>query len=107
MSAALAARAGATNLPLAAERPPSNISLPRRLAQQTRYHRARAFSIAPAVALLPLGGVPYYHQHIFITAKPARGTIARQYTRIELLPSPTNADAWVGQPSGDLPRTAV
>ena len=40
------------------------------LHKQTRYHRARAVSIAPAVALLPLGGVPYYHHHTFITAKP-------------------------------------
>ena len=33
-------------LPRAAARPPSNISLPRRLAQQTRYHRARCFEMA-------------------------------------------------------------
>ena len=47
------------------------------LHKQTRYHRARASSIAPAVALLPLGGVPYHLHHTFITAKPERRTLLR------------------------------
>ena len=41
------------------------------------FHRARAISITPAVALLPLGGVPYHLHHIFITVKPKRRTLLR------------------------------
>ena len=62
------------------------------LHKQTRYHRARASSIAPAVALLPLGGVPYYHHHTVITAKPERRAMPRRNGHTELRPSPRNQD---------------
>ena len=71
--AALAARAAATHLPLAAERPPSNTSLPAGLHKQTRYRRARAISKHGCRPVTQGDLVPHYLHHNSITIKHGAG----------------------------------
>ena len=82
------------------------IATPQASHKQTRYRRARHLEAwlsagSPGRPRAP-PPPPQLHHH-----QAQRRTIARRYTHIEHRPSPRTADAWVGQPSGDLPRTGV
>ena len=94
------ARRRDTHLPRAAERPPSNISLPHRLAQADEVpprprhskHGCRPVTLG---GLVPLYLSPQLHH------QAQRRTIARRYSHIELRPCPRNAGAWVCWPFSD------
>ena len=85
---------------------PAPYRYPAGLHKQTRYRRARATS-KHGCRPVTLGGLVPLYLSPQLHHQAQRRTIARRYSHIELRPCPRNADAWVGQPSGDLPRTAV
>ena len=90
------ARRRATHLAAPRNEPPSNISLPHRLAQANKPHRTRAASKPLPWVSNPTNTITALHQYS-ITAKPERRTMPRRYTHTALR-APRNPDAWVCRP---------